>query len=267
MENGCSEIQLFYQYRYDENGRMACNPLEFLRCKEIISRYLRFPNMEIADIGGATGAFSYWLARMNHAVHLLDLTPSHIERAKQNGKEIGTVLASYVCADARRLPYPDERFDLVLEMGPLYHLQARRDRMSCLSEALRVLKHDGVMICEVISRHVNLFEGFQDSLIDDARFVDLLDENLRSGNHSPGDTPYFTTAFFHTHEEIYRELEQAGFADISIIAVEGFANVLNAGELLRDGRRRELLMQYIRRTESVPELFGVSGHLIAVGRK
>ena len=265
MKRGQDEMQHFYENRYDENGRMARAPLEFIRCKEIISRYLS-GKMEIADIGGATGAFSYWLAQMNHIVHLLDYTPSHIVQAKENGKAMRVTLASCTCGDARKLPYRDEQFDLALAMGPLYHLQDRADRMCCLLEARRVLKEDAILVCEVISRYVNLFEGFQ-GLIDDERFIGILDENLSTGRHSPGDTPYFTTAYFHTPDEIYGELKEAGFAEITVIPVEGFANFLDKNEILANDRKKELLLKYIRETENVRELFGASGHFIAVGKK
>jgi ubiquinone/menaquinone biosynthesis C-methylase UbiE len=267
MQNSFPGIEDFYQNRYNEDGRMARKPLEFLRCKEIISRYLICDEMEIADIGGATGAFSYWLAELGHRVHLLDYTPLHIEQAKEKGKEKNLKLASYTCGDARQIPYQDEQFDLILEMEPLYHLQDELDRMQCLSEAMRVLKKDGVVICEVISRYANLFEGFQCSLINDEKFIDILDEDLLSGNHSPGDTNYFTTAFFHTPNLIINELEQAGFSDIALVAVEGFANILNVNKFFNDERREELLLKYIRNTESISELLGVSGHYIAIGVK
>jgi len=152
-------------------------------------------------------------------------------------------------------------------MGPLYHLQDKQNRLRCLSEALRILKDNGIVICEVISRYANLLEGFQCYLIDDKLFVDILDENLLNGNHSPGDTSYFTTAFFHTPEEIVKELEQAGFVDISIIAVEGFASILDVSKFLNDERRKELLLKYINKTENIPELFGISVHLIATEKK
>ena len=58
--------------------------------------------MEIADIGGATGVFSYWLAQLGHRVHLLDFTPLHIEQAKEKGKN-NLMLASYTCGDARQI--------------------------------------------------------------------------------------------------------------------------------------------------------------------
>jgi len=267
MEDKQLEIYDFYQHKYNEDGRMGRNPLEFMRCKEIILRYLDNENMEIADIGGATGAFSYWLAEMGHRVHLLDYIPLHIEQAKENGSKLKLQLSSYTCGDARHVPYQDRKFDIVLEMGPLYHLQSEDDRMRCLSEAMRILKDGGTVLCEAISRYANLFEGFQSDLISDEKFVDILDENLRNGKHSPGDSPYFTTAFFHTSAAMVKELEQAGFKDISLIAVEGFAFAMNVDSIINDPRKKGLLLKYIRETEHNPDLLGVSGHFIAIGKK
>lgn len=267
MEKNQSDICNFYQYKYNENERMERNVLEFLRCKDIILRYLDNKNMEIADIGGATGAFSYWLSQMGHRVHLLDYVPLHIEQAKENGRKLNLQLSSYTCGDARQLPYQDNKFDVVLEMGPLYHLQCEDDRISCLSEAMRVLKDNGTVLVEGISRYANLFEGFQSDLILDNKFVDILNENLESGKHTPGDSPYFTTAYFHTPAVMVKELEQAGFKDISIIAVEGFAFALNVDCIYSDPIKMKLLLKYIRETEKIPDLLGASGHFIAIGKK
>ncbi len=267
MKDKQLEVYDFYQNRYNEDGRMGRRPLEYLRCKEIIYRYLDNKSMEIADIGGATGAFSFWLAQMGHRVHLLDYVPLHIEQAKENGCKYKLQLSSYICGDARHLPYKDNQFDIVLEMGPLYHLQSEDDRMRCLSEAMRILKDDGTVICEAISRYANLFEGFQCDFISDDKFVDILDENLESGIHSPGDTPYFTAAFFHTPAALVKELEQAGFKDVSLIAVEGFASALSVESIFGDPVKKKLLLKYIKQTENNPDLLGVSGHFICVGKK
>jgi Methylase involved in ubiquinone/menaquinone biosynthesis len=198
---------------------------------------------------------------------LLDYVPLHIEQAKENGSKLKLELQSCTCGDARRLPYKDNQFDIVLEMGPLYHLQNEDDRMCCLSEAMRILKDGGTVLCEAISRYANLFEGFQSDFISDDKFVEILNENLENGKHSPGDTPYFTTAFFHTPAAMVKELEQAGFKDISLIAVEGFAFALNVDNILINPCKKELLLKYIRETENIPDLLGVSGHFIASGKK
>ena len=51
----------FYEI-YDEDSREYRAPLEFIRTKEIISRYIINRMYKIIDICGASGAYSYWLA-------------------------------------------------------------------------------------------------------------------------------------------------------------------------------------------------------------
>jgi len=259
-----ADIEAFYQTAYNEEGRMERNPLEFIRCKEIISRYLYGEPMEIADIGGAAGVFSYWLAAQGHRMHLLDFTPLHIEQAKKKGKTLGITLASYHCADARSLPFAHGSLDMALLMGPLYHLQDKTNRLQCLSEAMRVLKPGGILLCEAISRYASLVDGFKQSEIEDPKLVEIVDRDLATGRHDPGDTAYFTTAFLHTPGELEAEVALAGFKNIELIAVEGFANAMDSHAILKNKKQRELLLEYIRRTEGVPELMGISGHFIAI---
>ena len=78
---------------------------------------------------------------------------------------------------------------------------------------------------------------------------------------------YFTTAFLHTPDEISDELMESGFSDIKLVAVEGFANAIRPDELYNDPDIAPFLLECIRKTESVPELLGVSGHILAIGRK
>jgi len=261
------EMQNFYQNRYDENNRMDRNPLEYLRCKEIISRYLKDEALKVADIGGASGAFSFWLAEQGHTVSLLDYTPLHIEQAKEKSVLLGVELYSYDCGDAKHLPYASEGFDLVLLMGPLYHMQKAEDRFQCINEAHRVLKKGGIIVCECISRYANIFEGFQNNLMSDEKFVEILEENLASGMHNPQDTGYFTTAFFHTTELLKSEIKQADFSFIDLVPIEGFAQVLDADNWLSDEEKKETLLKYIRKTERIPELLGISGHHMIIGKK
>ncbi len=129
-------IKAFYEST-DEKGRGGRETLEYARSKAIVSRYLTKDGMEIADVGGAAGEYSFWLAGRGHRVHLLDLVPKHIEQAKARSRDEGIALASYACADARNLPYGDNSMDLLLLMGALYHLQERDARMECLREAFR----------------------------------------------------------------------------------------------------------------------------------
>ena len=261
-------IETFYE-QYNEDGRMARREIEFARSKEIISRYLSGDNMAIADIGGASGAYSFWLASLGHRVHLLDFTRRHIEQAKAKAESTGVHLSGYHCADARDLPFDSDFFDMVLLMGPLYHLQLRDDRLKCLRESRRILKKGGVVICAIISRYASMLDGFKYGLIKDENFKSILKRDIETGCH---DNPhniegYFTTAYLHTPDEIKSELEDSGFTDVRLIAVEGFANMFTAENLPEDPEVASCMLEYIKRTEETYELLGLSDHILAIGIK
>jgi ubiquinone/menaquinone biosynthesis C-methylase UbiE len=203
---------------------MSRNPLEYIRCKEIISRYLSRDNLKIADIGGATGAFSFWLAEKGHKVSLLDFVPKHIEIAQKNEKEKGIKLSSIMIGDARELPYQNESFDVVLLMGPLYHLIEKPDRLKALQEAYRVLTPNGYILCEVISRFASMVDGFQYDLVNDPDFVDIMIRDINTGIHKDTSKQknYFTDSYFHYPNEVSSEIEEAKFKFKELVAVTSF---------------------------------------------
>jgi len=262
-----SEVTTWYGDLYDEGTRLTDGSLEFVRSKEIIARYLGDDPLMIADVGGATGQYSFWLAAMGHHAHLVDLTPRHVEQAIARQEQTGVELSDAVCADARRLPFDDATFDLVLQMGPLYHLQQLDDRLSVLREAHRVLKPGCPVIGAVISRYASMMDGFKLSLVKDEYFAQIMQHDLATGCHdNPRHVPqYFTTAYFHRPDDIRDELEQAGFRDVQLIAVEGFATLLDGDAILTDETMSPALLDCLRQTETAPDLMGVSAHIMAVG--
>src|SRR6185436_2623214 len=216
-------INTFYNSTQMEADRLGqyVFQLEKIRTQEIILRYLR-PSMNIADIGGATGAYSFWLHDMGHRVHLLDAAEFHVEAATKISITENKPLASISLGDARELPYDDEQFDLVLLFGPLYHLQEKEDRIKAIAEAKRVLKKNGILLAATISRHASLFDGFWQGFIDDPAFENILKGDLEDGNHfNPVNHPmYFTDAHFHTQKEIEDEFSATGFDNVEIKAIE-----------------------------------------------
>ena len=119
----------------DEDRRLAkdIGPLEEARSRELIQRYFPSPPAIVCDLGGATGAYSFWMAGLGYQVHLVDITPAHIEKALRKTREPDAPrLVRAIVGDARHLEYPDETFDAVWMHGPLYHLVERADRIAAL---------------------------------------------------------------------------------------------------------------------------------------
>lgn len=264
-------INTFYNSTQMETDRLGQHvfQLEKVRTQEIILRYLE-SSMTIADIGGATGAYSFWLHDMGHNVHLLDAAEFHIEAATKTSISENKPLASISLGDARKLPYDDEQFDLVLLFGPLYHLQRQEGRIKAIAEAKRVLKKDGIVLAATISRYASLFDGFWQGFIDDPDFENIVSQDLKDGNHSnPVNHPmYFTDAHFHTQNEIEEEFSAAGFSGFDLIAVEGFGWLVpEFAKRWNDKTAKEQMLVYIKQTENDPIMIGISAHVMTIAKK
>jgi len=227
-----NEIVDFYENKYSEDERLTRHNLERVRTQEIISRYLK-NGVKIIDIGGATGVYSLWLAEQGYDVTLYDLTPKHIDIAQKKAESMRVSL-DCVCGDVRKMPFNGESYDVALNMGPLYHLQEKADRLAALKETNRIVKTGGAALCAFISRYADLLDGFKNSLVDDDKFIEILDETLRTGRHNNNGTGYFTTSYMHTNQEITDEMEQAGFSGVKLINVEGFASCFNDDTVFKD---------------------------------
>lgn len=248
-----------------EAGRLRSDvgQLEFVRTCELLARYLPPPPAAVLDVGGGPGAYSQWLKGRGYQVDLTDPMPLHIEQARSLG--IAATLG-----DARKLEQEDASFDIVLLLGPLYHLQDEQDRLQALQEALRVLRPGGWLFAVAISRFVSAVAGMFLNVLEDPMFAGMVEENLTTGTHrNPTANPlYFTTAFFHLPNQFAREIQTAGFRLQKVFSVEGHAWILpNLAEVWNKPQAREQLLEILRRIEEEPSLLGVTAHLLAVAQR
>ena len=161
---------LWYYEHYDEQGRLGrgSGALEFARMRELIGRFLAPPPGVVLDVGGGPGRYACWLAAKGYHVHLVDPVPKLVEQARAaSAAQPDWPLASAAVGDARSLPHAPGSADAVLLMGPLYHLQAREQRLAALREAHRVLKPGGILVAKAINRLASLLDGICRGFIDD----------------------------------------------------------------------------------------------------
>jgi SAM-dependent methyltransferase len=93
----------------------------------------------ILDIGCGPGPILEELARFG-AVHGVDISKAAVSYCHERG------LDSVTLGDASALPYRDERFDLVISIDVLEHVD---DDMSALAETYRVCRRGGTLIATV----------------------------------------------------------------------------------------------------------------------
>ena len=85
---GSNRIKAHYN-RNTESDRFSSpqGRLEYERTKAIISRHLPSSSAEILDVGGGTGAYSFWLAGLGHTVSMVDISEAQIEMAGIRNRE------------------------------------------------------------------------------------------------------------------------------------------------------------------------------------
>lgn len=255
-----------------EIGRLdsGLGMVEFYRCKEIISQYIP-EKCTVYDIGGGIGRYSEWLAEKGHKVTMIELAPTAVEYAVSNMKAAYTAETG----DARKLNKPDSSADVVLLMGPLYHLQNKEDREKTISEAYRVLKNGGLLIAAGISRFSTTTwalskYGNENNFIDDDIYMNMIMQELETGEHNrPKEYPFFIAdAYFHTTDELKTELAANGFEIINYHAVEGTVWIVpKLDEKWNDLSSKKRLLDIIHATEHEETIMGMSPHFLVIGRK
>jgi ubiquinone/menaquinone biosynthesis C-methylase UbiE len=243
--------------------------LEQARTRELIERYARRPPATVLDVGGAAGAYALWLADAGYTVHLVDPVPRLVAEAERRSAARPRPLASCRVGDARALDFPAQSADIVLLLGPLYHLTEAADRARALREARRVLKPGGQLFAAAISRWASALDGLSRDLFQDPRFAAIVEQDLREGQHrNPTERlDYFTTAYFHRPDELRAEVSGAGLILDGLYGLEGPGWILSdVTARVADPRRRADLLQVARRLESEPSMLGVSAHLLVVAR-
>lgn len=273
MEN-IDEVFDFYN-NGAEKGRLerGLGIVEFYRTKEVLSNYIVKKGNIIYDVGGGIGVYSSWLASEGNEVHLLELAPNAVEYAiKSQSKD--NLFKAEVC-DARNINRENESADIVLLMGPLYHLQNKEDRKKVLNEAKRVLKKGGILFSVGISKFSSTTwalstYGNGNEFLDDPIYFNMIQNELISGVHiRPKEySNFITQAYFHTPRELQEELEVVGFETIQKHAIEGiiwFTPFLN--DHWKDEEKRNILLKILNQTDTEESLMGMSPHFIIVSKK
>jgi SAM-dependent methyltransferase len=272
------EISEYYQATAEESRlQEGAFLLECLRTKELIQRHAPGPPAVVLDIGGAAGAYAFWLAACGYSVHLIDPVERHIEEAGRRSRVNPIPLASFQVGDARQLPFTNESAEVVLLLGPLYHLPHANDRALALAEAARVLKPGGILFAAGISRWASVLDGMARDLFSDPVFLEIANQDVKDGHHrnSAGRLDYFTTAYFHRPQDLCAEVAAAGLESagcgleiVGVYGIEGPGWILpDISERLADAARRENLLRAARFLESEPSMIAASAHLLPIGRK
>jgi 2-polyprenyl-3-methyl-5-hydroxy-6-metoxy-1,4-benzoquinol methylase len=261
------EIIAFYTSSFDEAERLsgtAEGVLELVRTRELLGRCLPPPPARVLDVGGGTGAHARWLVQDGYQVHLVDPVERHLAQAQQTG-------CTVELGEAGALTAGDASYDVVLLLGPLYHLPDRNDRRQALREAYRVVRPGGLVAAAAINRYASLFDTTATTHLAHPPVQAAVEHILATGVHDG--RKGFTVSAFHTAPELVDELAAAGLVDVAVHGIEGpgwaalRAVEQHTGTALFDSPLFTAALAAARIAESHPDLLAAGSHLLAVGHR
>lgn len=255
-------LNKFYNEICDEDTRLDSKhtQLEFLTTDRYIQKYLK-SGCKILEIGAGTGKYSLHYAKQGYQVNAIEYVEHNLDVLKSKITEDMNIIAEQ--GDAIDLSrFEDDEFDIVLVLGPLYHLYTEDEINKCICETKRVCKNDGVMMFAYLPNDSimiswALLKGHLKSGRDNRQF----DENFKMVSE-PSE---IMRAFY--IDEIEEIMNSNDIKKISNISTSGVApHFRNIIDSLSD-EEFEIWKNYHFSSCERKEIQGYSTHMLYIGQK
>lgn len=263
MEKNQYLIEFYNNYDEDKRLVLKHGTVEFLTTMRYIEKYIK-PGDCVLEIGAGTGRYSHALARQGYAVDAVELVEHNIEVFRKN-----TLLNENVTitqGNALDLSaFPDNKYDITLLLGPLYHLYNNKDKQQALREAIRVTKQGGIIFAAyVISDGCLVDEGFHRGNINVSEYIKngLLDSETFAAKSEPKDL------FELVRKEDIDDL-MSGFPTTRLhyVATDGCALFMREAIDAMDNDAFELYLKYHFATCEREDLIGITSHAVDIFKK
>lgn len=257
IEDETERVQKTYEL-FNEDTRLNHSKaarVEFLTTVRYIEEYLK-PGGKILDIGAGAGEYSLYFARKGYDVSALELSENNIKAFRKKISPEDHI--HLIQGNAMDLScYEDDSFDVVLMLGPLYHLSRDEDKQTCIAQAKRVCKPGGKIFFAFISNDMVILTEFS-YRPDYFTAGDYNKETFRLD-----DFPFV----FHTVERCREVLRAGGIRILKEVASDGVSELMEdkINALDEEGYRQYLRYHYYICEK--PECLGMSNHLLFIGEK
>lgn len=253
---------------YKEEDRLTTNnarKIEFITTTRVFDELIT-SKRNILDCAAGTGIYAFWLAEKGHDVIATDITPRHIDIIRQNLAASNHSMRTAILDATDMSLFEDETFDVVLNMGPFYHLITEEQREKCLSECIRVLKKGGLLVTAYIPRYY----VFQYVAMSDEEYLDsaLAKQLVETGVlHHDDEKCFWTDTYYSSKEEMETVYCAHNLKIIDHFAQDGLAPLLSHKVDSWNEDQFRIWCDYhysICREQSV---LGSSNHVIIIGEK
>ena len=204
---------------------------------------------------------------------LIDISQSELKITSQYAVTNNVTLEAIICADATKLQIArpkleESSFDVVLILGPLYHLLELEERTATLLNSARLLKPDGIIAASFLTKFGNLKGVARTDPGRLAREWSFYEKYLEHGKYDRHQNIFS----HHSHPEeikgLFGKQKGLGLKLERLVACESFlgsqlASCLNGLE----GDEYQVWLKVLLQHSEDPCVLGASEHLLAIGRR
>lgn len=253
-----------YYNNYDEEGRLLRRhgQVEYLTTMHYIDEILQGDKTKrILEVGAGTGRYSVTFAKEGYEVDAVELVQHNLDilKSKLDGSEnIRAVQGNALDLSG----YGDETFDLVLLLGPMYHLYTKEDREMALKEAVRVAKSKGhICVAYCMNECVVVQFAFASDNIKDLVAKNMLTEEFHCLSN-PEDLFAMVRV-----EEIFELTGDLAVERQKIIATDGATCYMRDKVNEFDDETFDLWMKFHLATCERMDLIGATNHSLDILKK
>ncbi|MBU5591526.1 class I SAM-dependent methyltransferase [Clostridium sp. MSJ-4] len=253
-----------YYEAYDEENRLTkdrAHKIEFITTTHFLDKYIN-KNSKILDLGAGTGIYSFFYAEKGVDIVSMDICPKHVsimkDKAKKRNISLNVLEGNALDLNA----FSEETFDMVLCLGPLYHLMNKEERDKCIKECKRVLKSDGILATAYISR----FATFINMIHRNTKNIN--DHGLRNISKTGKEFDDSRDCFYHsTYKEMEEIMDENKIYKLEHIGTDGIGGGLRHIINKFDDDEFDYWMKYHMETCKDESLIGYSQHGLYIGKK
>lgn len=257
------EILENYYSEWNEDDRLLSRfgQVEFLTTIRFIEKYLK-PGMKILEVGAGTGRYSHYFARKGYMVDAVELVETNIIEFKE--KTLPNENVNIVQGDAVNLyMLKDNDYDIVLHLGPMYHLSTDADRKAAIKESLRVVKPNGKVFMAYILNEMTVINYFfrNGHIYDEDERNSIISSNWRFKENKRKHLAFYRI------EDVNTLMSEFNVKRLHLVGTEMISGAMR--ELLLSMSDEEFLYytDYIYSICERADMIGMSGHLLDVFEK
>lgn len=263
-----SDDVIKYYENYREEERITTNnarKIEFLTTTCKLDKLLN-GSLSILDCAAGTGTYAFYFANKGHMLTATDITPRHIKIIEERLKTKTYAMDVRVLNATNMSCFRDETFDVVLNMGPFYHLTQKEERDNCLRESLRVLKRNGYLVIAYIPRlYINQMLVMSDvKYLNEKLLYQIRDTGVLIHNDP---NCFWTDSYYSSFDEMQKMYSDNEIEIIDHFAQDGLAPLFHTKI---DQWSEEQFTEWFKYHLSVcseKTIIDMSNHAVIVGRK